>query len=162
MPEVPAVPVAPPAVSSPPTIPQDPPVVRQSTRSRQEPQRLNIGSWNSKSYDAPAMSSQAVLPGHGSWYPGGMVSYPSSNGWLYHADDLQQVVSPMMTAPYSVGHTFDLHHNVPGGGGGITEYGWPSGTQSHFQTQPTYVNNSWAGPAQSGQPVPRYSGYSRC
>ena len=56
LPEVPAVPVAP------PTIPQDPPVVRQSTRSRQEPQRLNIGSWNSKSYDAPAMSSQAVLP----------------------------------------------------------------------------------------------------
>ena len=89
---------------------------------------MNISSWQSKSYDAPATtSSQAVLPGHGPWYPGGMSAYPASNGWVYPVDQLQQVVPPMMTAPYSVGHTFGLHHNVLGGGGGITEYGWPSG-----------------------------------
>ena len=161
VPDVPAVPLTSPAVTSPPTIPQDNPAVRQSTRSRQEPQRLNIGSWNSKSYDAPAMSSQAVLPGHGSWYPDGMTACPPGNGLMYHAEHPQPLVPSMMTTPYSVVHTYGLHHNVPGGGGGITEYGVPSGVQNHFQTQPTYVNNSWAGCPQSSQPVPRYYGYSR-
>ena len=69
---------------------------------------------------------------------------------------------PMMTAPYSVGHAFGLHHTVPGGGGGISGYGWPSGDpwnrQNHFQTQPTYVNNSWASFGQPGQAQLGYYG----
>ena len=86
---VPDRPLSPPPENPPTNIPQDPPAIRQSGRSRQEPQRLNISSWQSKSYDAPATtSSQAVLPGHGPWYPGGMSAYPASNGWVYPVDQL--------------------------------------------------------------------------
>ena len=82
------------------------PVLRRSTRTKVEPQRLNVESWQGKSYDD---SGAASLVG------------PYAPGTLVHGNSVYYPTQPLaysgITAPSSVGHTFGLHHPVPGGRG---------------------------------------------
>ena len=128
--------------------PRTEPVLRRSTRPRAETQRMNVGSWQGQSYDAASAASDIQL------YGSGMLPY----GWQY------PLAPASMTAPSSVGPYYGLHHSVPGGGWGISGYGWSSSdVQSALQTKywpgtgsrPLYTD--WA---KTGQPHPKFSGHS--
>ena len=108
-------------------LPHDPPTqpqeqeVRRSTRSRVEPQRLNIGSWKGQTYE----SASSV---HNGYLGVGTYQNPRMFGTLGN-------LHSNMTTPYSVVHYHGLPHSVPGGGGGISGYALPSGLlPSSYQT----------------------------
>ena len=80
--------------------PSEEPQIRRSSRIRKEPERLNIQSWNGQSYQEDVS----------------VVHSNQSRFWIKCGHPFKG------TAPCSVALNLGLHHNVPGGGGGIAGY----------------------------------------
>ena len=126
-----------PSVESPtsqlsPPPPQDlEPSLRRSSRPRTEPHRLNIGTWKGKSYGVGTSQVNQMDCSNQVLVPALYWNYPSSVfGFTGVAPN------PYLTALHSVGHSHDLHHSVPGGGGGISGYDFACQQEpSLYQTQ---------------------------
>ena len=105
--------------------------LRRSSRTKAEPERLNIKSWSGQSYDSGLEQTPGIH--YAAPYP------------LIPSGPFQYFTTP----PNSVVHQHGLHHGVAGGGGGITGYGLPSNQmQSMYQTK--YWSGQHSYPAQSG------------